>query len=101
MKVNRGQRLVPTNQNYLETSLISFPNARWRVFKNTGLFKIKAHSKAAIQNDHGGMLSQAEKHGAMEISFYVQWELCYIFSIFPLHFMLHSYTLEYVKVPNH
>lgn len=48
--------LVPTDQNCLETSLIPIPNAFWRAFRKTGLLKMKAHSKAAIQNAHGDVL---------------------------------------------
>lgn len=48
--------LVLADQNYLETSLIPIPNACWRAFKKTDLLKMKAHSKAAIQNTHGGVL---------------------------------------------
>lgn len=48
--------LIHADQNYLEASLISIPNAYWRAFKKTDFLKMKAHSKTAIQNAHGGIL---------------------------------------------
>lgn len=46
--------LIPTDQNYLETSVTSIPNSCWRALNKISLFKMKAHSKTTIQNDHGG-----------------------------------------------
>lgn len=48
--------LIHADQNYLEASLISIPSAYWRAFKKTDFLKMKAHSKTAIQNAHGGIL---------------------------------------------
>lgn len=55
-EVNRGERPCSADQNYLEASLISFPNACWRAFKKGDVLKMKAHSKPAIQNAYGGIL---------------------------------------------
>lgn len=65
-RLTEVRHLVPADQSCLETSLISIPNAGWRAFKKTDLLKMKAHSKAAIQNARGGILPQAEKYGVTE-----------------------------------